>query len=166
MTFEMLDVGPRLTPSRLVALERQFGIMLPENYKLFLLKHNGGRPRPNFFPIHGFEGNPFGSIHYFFGIGDGVKSSDVGWNYKTYNGRIPRELLPIAGDGSGNVICLSHKGVNKGFVYYWNHDLETSPPTYDNIYFISDSFDSFLSSLHHRDLSAEIAKSLGSQQHH
>src|SRR5262249_17496855 len=143
MTFEMLDVGSPLTTARLDALERQLGITLPENYKLFLLNHNGGRPKPNFFPIHGFERSPFGSIHYFFGINDHIKSSNVGWNYKTYNGRIPRELLPIAGDGSGNVICLSHKGVNKGFVYYWDHDAETSPPTYDNIYLISDDFDKF-----------------------
>lgn len=160
MTFEMLDVGPQLTTARLVALERQLGVVLPENYKLFLLNHNGGRPKPNFFLIHGFERNPFGSIHYFFGIDDDVKSSDVGWNYKTYYGRMPRELLPIAGDGSGNVICLSIKGANKEFIYYWDHDAETSAPTYDNLYLISDSFDNFLSGIHHMDLSSEIAKSL------
>jgi hypothetical protein len=74
---------------------------------------------------------------------------------------MPRELLPIAHDGSGNVICLSRAGVNKHNVYYWDHDAEHSSPTYDNVYFIAESFDAFLDGIHFRDISAEVARALG-----
>ena len=50
MPFEMLDVGPLLTDARIGALEREFGISLPEGFKSFLLRYNGGRPKPDFFP--------------------------------------------------------------------------------------------------------------------
>ena len=158
MNFEMLDVGPPLTNQRVDALERYLGIVLPETYKSFLTRYNGGRPRPNFFTIHGFEGNPFGSVHYFFGLDRPIRSNNIDWNYQIYDRRIPRELLPIAGDGSGNIICLSLEGVNKDFVYYWDHDTETSPPTYENIYLISDTFDKFINDIHDEDISAEVAE--------
>jgi hypothetical protein len=74
---------------------------------------------------------------------------------------MPRELLPIAGDGSGNIICLSRAGVNEGTLYYWDHDAEHSPPTYDNVYFIAESFDAFLNGIHFQDISAEVARALG-----
>jgi cell wall assembly regulator SMI1 len=168
LPFEMLDTGPPLTDLRIGVLERKLGIVLPEGYRSFLLRHNGGRPKPDFFPIQACENNPFGSIHYFNGIGWPANSSNIEWNYKTFRGRMPREFLPIAGDGSGNEICLSLKGTNKGAVYFWDHDEEHSPPTYENVYLVAETFEGFLDSFYFEDLSEEIAKSLGKafQQHH
>ncbi len=161
MTFQMHDVGTPITKDRIDRLERTLGIVLPDSYKSFLLRFNGGRPDPSFFPIQGSKRENSGSIHYFFRVEDQIESSTVEWQYKILSGRIPSELFPIAGDGSGNVICLSLKGSNEGFVYFWDHDDEHSPPTYDNIYFVADSFEKFLDSIFYEDLSAEIAKSLG-----
>lgn len=161
MPFEMLDVGPPLTDLRIGVLERKLGIMLPEGYRSFLLRYNGGRPTPEFFPIRGFDGNPFGSIHCFKGIDWPVSSSNIEWNYRTYKGRIPREFLPVAGDGSGNLICLSFEGANNGAVYFWDHDEEHSPPTYGNVYLIAETFEKFLNSIYLEDLSGEIEKSVG-----
>jgi hypothetical protein len=70
-------------------------------------------------------------------------------------------LLPVAGDGSGNLICLSFEGANKGAVYFWDHDEEHSPPTYENVYLIAETFEKFLNSIYFEDLSEEIAKSVG-----
>jgi hypothetical protein len=50
----------------------------------------------------------------------------------------------IAGDGSGNLICLSSKGANKGTVCFWDHDREHSPPAYENVYLIAETFSEFL----------------------
>ncbi|CAN5129342.1 hypothetical protein BH10PSE6_BH10PSE6_20890 [soil metagenome] len=161
MPFEMLDVGPPLTDLRIGVLERKLGVTFPERYRSFLLRFNGGSPKPDCFPIHGFDENPVGAIHYFFGIDGPVLSNHIDWNYRTFRGRIPRELLPIAGDESGNLICLFFKGEAKGAVYFWDHDEEHSPPTYENVYLIAKTFDSFLDSIYFEDLSEEIAKSIG-----
>jgi SMI1 / KNR4 family (SUKH-1) len=159
--FEMLDVGPPLTDARIAKLERELGIKLPDGYRSFLSRYNGGHPKPAFFPIQGLDNNPFGSIHYFFGVDRLMQSNHIDWNYRTYAGRIPRELLPIAGDEGGNIICLSLRESNKDAVYYWDHDDEHSPPTYRNLYLIAQTFDRFLDSIHFEDISAEVAKSLG-----
>src|SRR5262249_6098169 len=109
----MLDTGPPLTDARIDRLERELGIKLPEGYRSFLRRYNGGRPNPEFFPIQGLENNPFGGIHHFLGIDIPVESSCIDWNYRILKGRIPRELLPIAGDHMGNAICLSLRGPNE-----------------------------------------------------
>ncbi len=53
----------------------------------------------------------------------------------------------------GNIICLSLTGDTAGKVYYWDHDGETDPPTFDNVYKIADSFQGFLDSIHFFDVS-------------
>ena len=161
MPFEMLDTGPPLTDARIDRLERELGIKLPEGYRSFLRRYNGGHPDPAFFPIRGLESNPSRAIHYFFGIDDPLESNCLDWNYRILKGRIPRELLAIAGDDTGNLICLSLKGPNEGTVYFWDHDDEHSPPTYGNLYLIAETFSKFLDGIHFEDLSEEVAKSLG-----
>jgi SMI1-KNR4 cell-wall len=154
VTFEMLDVRPPVTEARINVLERELCITLPEGYKSFLLRYNGGRPKPDCFPIRGSDRNPFGAVHYFFDVDGPVEANNIDWNYRILNGRIPRELLPIAGDGSGNIICLSLGGTNEDAVYFWEHDDEHSPPTYDNLYLIAERFDKFLDSIYFEDISA------------
>jgi hypothetical protein len=159
--FEMRELGSPLTDARIAMLERQLGVRLPESYRSFLLRYNGGRPEPDFFPIRGFDRAAFGGVDYFFGLDRSIRSNSIDWNYRMYLGRIPTEFLPVAGDASGNVICLSLAGVNRDAVYFWDHDNEYSPPGYDNVHFVADSFSKFLDSLYFEDLSEEIAKSLG-----
>jgi len=162
----MFETGPPLIQAQIDALQARLRIVLPENYRSFLLRFNGGRPKPNFFPIEGLKGNPFGAIHYFFRIDGAIQSTNVDWNFKTYRGRIPTELLPIAGDGSGNIICLSLAGSNTGFVYFWDHDAEHIPPSYENLHLVSQSFDGFLGSIYYEDISDRVAEALGKNQLH
>ena len=61
--IERLDECARpLSAEDVQAIEAQIGVRLPDDYKAFLLRHNGGRPRPNAFPIQGLANNPFGVI--------------------------------------------------------------------------------------------------------
>ena len=167
MPFEILEAGPPLTELQVDRLERQLGMTLPKNYRSFLLRYNGGRPDPAFFPIRDFDRSafgdrsPFGAIHFFFGLSRTVQSSNLGWNFSTLRGRMPRELLPIAGDESGNRICLAVTGTNAGCVYFWDHDDEHSPPTYANLYLIASSFEEFLDGIYFEDISADVARALG-----
>ena len=168
MPFEMLEVGPTLTELQVDRLERQSGIALPKSYRSFLLRYNGGRPEPAFFPIRDFDRNPFGAIHFFFGLSRTVRSNNLDWNISMYRGRMPRELLPIAGDELGNKICLAVSGTNAGCVYFWDHDHEHLPPTYANLYLIASSFEEFLDGIYLEDIGADVARALGnsSQSRH
>jgi len=160
MAFEMSEVGSSLTDARLTSLEQELGVILPHDYREFLVRYNGGRPNPSFFPILGFKDNPFGGIQLFLAVDVPIKSSNLDWMYYNYRERMPRNILPIAITGTGDVLCLSFYGSDKGSVYFWDHDNEYSPPTYDNMYLIAPSFPEFLESIHFRDLSADIARAL------
>jgi len=143
-----LEVGPKLSGKRIDEAERKLRVVLPEDYRAFLLRYNGGRPKPNLFPIRGLENNPFGGLHFFHGLDWEIESINLDWNFRILAGRIPSNFLSIATDTTGNQICLSLKGQDNGTMYYWDHDAEHAPPTYDNVYFIAASFRAFLDSIH------------------
>ncbi|MEM9244606.1 MAG: SMI1/KNR4 family protein, partial [Cyanobacteria bacterium P01_F01_bin.153] len=74
------------------------------------------------------------------------------WNYRCYLDRMPKNLIPVAGTGGGNIICISALGKDYGKVYCWDHELEEEPMgeeecTYSNISLIGDNFLHFLDSL-------------------
>ena len=156
MAFTMSDKGRPLNDEDIRALEKTLAVNLPEDYKVFLKKNNGGCPDPQFFPIEGFENNPLGQVQVFFRIDGPIKSSRLDWNYQTFVGRIPDNLFPIACEDGGSLICLSLAGSDKGAVYYWDYYGEHKPPSYDNVYLIAGSFEGFLDSLHSYDPLAEV----------
>lgn len=80
--------------------------------------------------------------------------------YRNYQDRIPQNVIPIAITGTGDVLCLSLHGPNKGSVYFWDHNNENGSPNNDNMYLIASSFPEFLESIHFRYLSAGIARAL------
>jgi hypothetical protein len=134
---------------------------LPEDYKKFLLSHNGGKPLWSTFDIKNcfLNGEPIGSsVRFFYGICLDTKSImhlyDIFDNIKCYNNRVPNELLPIGTDSFGNNICLCIKGDNYGKIYFWDHEGEAAAfdphksPWWDNVYFIADSFTDFIKGLY------------------
>lgn len=66
MAFTMRDSAAPITDLDIKRLERKIKLNLPEAYKAFLMKHNGGRPTPKFFPIEGLPKNPVGQVLDFF----------------------------------------------------------------------------------------------------
>lgn len=153
MKISMRDTGPRISDLEIARLERKIGFRIPDEYRAFLMEHNGGRPTPKFFSISACKEQTVGQILDFFGIGDPLESCRLDWNFDVFLGRMPPGLFPIACEDGGNIICLSLGGAGIGSVYYWDHEEETSPPGYGNVYKISDSFGQFLDDLH--DCSAE-----------
>lgn len=101
----------------LEALEEQLGAHLPETYRRFLREHNGGQPTPDVVDVDGLPGSPT-DIQVFFGIGCTVESSEIEWNRRTFSGRIPSRMLPIACDSGGGLFCLSLSGQDSGSVIY------------------------------------------------
>lgn len=136
-----------LTSTEIERVEGIIGIVFPEDYKEFLLNHNGGRPVPCAFPLIGLDANPFGEVHYFFGIDDTDEAYDLLWNYDTFMDRLPNNLLGIGCDAGGDLICLSCSGDDVGTVVFWDHHNVPEAPDYSNVYFIANSFSEFLDSL-------------------
>lgn len=153
MTFTMIKTGTPITELDIKRLEKKTKTELPHGYREFLLKYNGGHVDPKYYPIQGLYNNPFGEIQLFFGINHPIESCRPDWNHEVFCNRMPIGFFPIAAEGGGNIICLSLKGNTQGGVFYWNHDEETEPPTFANVYKIADSFEQFLESLQYVDIS-------------
>ncbi len=148
MIESMEECGPPITSADIESVESRIGIRLPADYKAFLLKYNGGRPTPNAFPIEGLANNPFGGIQVFFGIDDPIDSCNLDSNYEIVSGSLPTNLLAIACNGGGDLICLSLYGDDAGAVLFWDsHHDQPYEPNYDHVYKIADSFPEFLESI-------------------
>ena len=156
MRFKLIDQGASLTTAQVDRIEDRLGMKLPDEYRNFLLDHNGGTPEPRAFPIVDFDKNPKGLVQVFFRIDDGIESSRLDWNYKVFKGRIPKELFPIACDDGGGLICLTISGTNVGAIYYWDFYGETRPPTFDNVYPVAGSLGEFFDSIHEWDPLGEV----------
>jgi hypothetical protein len=70
-------------------------------------------------------------------------------NYKIEQNRIPVELIPIADDPLGNLICISSES---GGIYFWDHEKEMAyyrkEWEFDNVYYlISESLPKFFDAL-------------------
>lgn len=143
------EPGRPLTLADVERVECIGNVVFPSDYRKFLLAHNGGRPVPSAFPLFGLDKNPYGNVHYFFGIennGDD-DSCDLLSIFEIMRDRLPGNLIAIADDGCGDLICLSVSGEDVGAVVFWNQHNVPETPDYSNVYFIANSFSDFLDSL-------------------
>jgi len=136
-------------------LERDLAATLPEDYRQFLLKCNGG-----------FVGGRL----WFRGPTPTGEAADAGIHHvggfrtesyfslrsarEIYEGRIPRELLWIMDDPFGNAICVCVAGPTRGAVYFWDHEREPRPVKWDaglesapNVQLLTNSFTEFVSGI-------------------
>jgi hypothetical protein len=131
--------------------EARWALVLPIEYKRFLLDSNGGYPTPNIFVVPRWYG--YGnSVMSFYGIHDGPKTKRLDWACKVYNERVPADLIPIAYDANDNNICLGWKGERKGKIYFWDHEDELDEDgdfvtDYRNVYLVANSLQEFLDGL-------------------
>jgi hypothetical protein len=130
-------------------VEERLGIRLPHDYENFLLLHNGGQPDPQMFSIQGCGQDDHATASFFFGIG-GDENIDLEANRRIYQGRVPSDILPIASDPGGNLLCISVSGKNDGKLYFWTHEeesLDGDLPTYENLYFVANNINELLANL-------------------
>jgi hypothetical protein len=132
-----------LEPRRLEKFETRIGARLPEEYRAFLLAHNGGEPDPSDFEI---GPNDYSGIHGgFYGLHQGPDYCRLDDNYDTFKGRIPDDLLAIADDDAGNQICIGIKGKSKGQIFFWDHEKEIHLENEPHLLYLN--FSTFLSNL-------------------
>jgi hypothetical protein len=149
MTLEIRRSREAVHEQDIRNIETILGVQLPVPYKNFLLSHNGGSPKPNRFPFRNSQLDGHGQIDFFLCIKDKDLYNLNTW-IKRYKKRVPTDLIPIAVDPGGNLICLTIRGDNQGKLYFWDHEEEadeSEQPSYKNIYLIANSFNELLSSL-------------------
>lgn len=147
--------APPAPTHKLAQLEVELGVLLPADYRGFLQTCNGGYvggslwykgPTP--------AGDPADAgVHHIGGFREESYFS-LEWARECYAGRIPDELLWIMDDPFGNAICLGVPGTHRGKIYFWDHEMEPDPDSWDgqvdtarNVSLIADSFTEFVAGL-------------------
>lgn len=98
--------GPTLTLSEIGDFEKAAGGRLPEEYREFLLRFNGGAPDPNSVDVAGLPGSPT-DVQVFFGIGRKVEASNVAWHIGLLAERFPAPTaIAVACDSGGSLFLL------------------------------------------------------------
>ena len=139
------------THDEIAKFENRRGVRLPDGYKRFLLMYNGGRPKPDAFDVPDWPHENSG-LQRFFGIHPG-RDYDLEHEWEDYSDRVPGDLMPIACDSFGNVICLGIEGKRLGKIYFWDHEDELDEDgdfvkDYRNVYLLANSLDEFLDKLY------------------
>lgn len=136
------NVGPKIGALDIAPIEAELGAVLPDSYRQFLLRCNGGAPTPDTIDVPGADGSPT-DVQVFFGIGRSVESSDLAWNLALVAERCPGlHALPIACDSGGNLFCLKFERDAAAKVIYCDLD----DPDCAN-YEVAASFDEFVAKI-------------------
>lgn len=134
-------------------IEKDFQIILPLDYKHFLLEKNGGLPKKNTFNLNNYEEK----CEIFFSIDDGITTYkhltlEEQWTDLVKLSYLPDDLYPMGRDGGGNYICISLKGENYGKIYFYDHEVDNENDdgslNRENLYLIANNFIEFLEKLH------------------
>jgi hypothetical protein len=124
------------------------GIILPEDYQRFLLKQNGGEPKPNYFYIKDESETELS-----------LKLREIKKLYSLAEIQISEEDTPqefiLIGESDNDTIVLGHSTPYENQVFYWCYDEmpdyddddNLPSPTMDNMYWVADTFAHFLNIL-------------------
>jgi hypothetical protein len=145
MRIDNANTYGSLSESRLTAFETALGTRLPEHYREFLTRFNGGRWENRIFKISDEDGES--EIHHVYGLHDGPEYCRLDRVWHTFRDRIPSSVLAIADDPGGNKICLGIQGNVRGKVFFWTHDHPGGSDQRSALSLISGSFDEFVGGL-------------------
>lgn len=131
--------------------EKSIGRRLPEDYRSFLLEHNGPLVSPESFWVGVGEGAYSTSIEDgFLGLHDGAGPSLRRW-YLDDPSHFPAGVLPIANDGMGNHVCIGLEGEERGHILFFNHELNGGHDLPEDLELLADSLGEFLDGLFESD---------------
>ena len=155
-----VDIRHSLAPlvhEQIVALEERLGIWFTDEYRTFLLRHNGGIPRPN-----GIQGPVTGKLDWFLPIGrDGI--FDPEWqdlesafaHLSRPCSTMPAGLVPIASIHTESIsgvipgfLCLALKGKDRGKIFAWCDGEKYQWPS---PLLVAEDLSSLLAKLHYRN---------------
>lgn len=134
----------KLSNEELSDFELANKIQLPDDYRQFLLTHNGGQPTRKINKI------PDTVVTYILGMHNGDYYASLYKHVDMFSNRIPFSAIPIATDAFGNLFLMSIHEENYGQIFFWDHEGEPEIQDghyVDNVSFVSDSFSGFVDKL-------------------
>lgn len=149
--MELTNIGEKLTEDDISKVESELNVILPQDYKNFLLQNNGGSPTENFVfdftQIMPESGKPFDNSSV---IREFSTLSELPFFYGNLIGEevIPEKFLPIASDPFGNEILLCADENNYGKIYFGDHETYDPETDYWLITELADSFTEFIHKLY------------------
>ena len=147
MTFRLKRSFGTSSLESISKFEKKFDVVLPEDYKVFLLEHNGGVLDPNGCFIKGPD--QFVPIGLLFGLLEKkTRGFDLVHWAEEHLGDFPKGVVPIGGDCYANVIILGTSNAeHKGVFYYDGRPIFRETSEDGNTYQVSESFTEFMSNL-------------------
>ena len=146
MSLDIKSLGEPLNAVDIAQVEEKFGVLFPEEYKSFLLKHNGAKFEPNFFADS--------VVNFFYGIIEELDHYDLRIVWENLGVSqlcrypFPEGYLPVGCDPGGNKICVCWKGERVGQIFFWDHE---AIGTEDELSYLADSIEAFLQMLKEQD---------------
>lgn len=134
----------RVQISDINQFETHNNISLPNDYKDFLIRNNGGRPNPNLVP------SVKSDVQWIYGMVDEPYYASIFQHIDMFHKRIPSWYFPIANDTGGNLYLMSLYHENHGLIAFWRHEEETDGDAdqyFDNMSIVANSFTDFLNQL-------------------
>jgi hypothetical protein len=129
----------------LADFENHNQITIPNDYKVFLKKTNGGAPIYDV-EMHELD-EKVPQVGWFYGFHEGPSFTSIYYALEMYTGRLPSWYFPIAEDHSGNLFLMSLYEENYGLITFWNHEGENlegnAEQHFDNMHIIADNFSKF-----------------------
>ena len=119
MNITFRNEGRKLSESDLSIVESHFNFKFPDQYKNFLLEHNGGIPGNVYYLVNdnGYVINFFLSLFV-----KELSFEEYFQDYKINTKVLPDRMVPIAEDAFGNAICISVSGEDYGAIFFWDHE--------------------------------------------
>lgn len=140
----VISSNEKLSLEQIEQFEVRNNLKLPEKYKTFLLKWNGGYTEPSLFSISEEQGTSV--VNVLNGIGNMYDNLDKVIDIYEY--RLPEGFVPIGDDPGGNVICLGTKEPYYENIYFWDHEEEPEDSEdMSNMYFLANNIDDFIDKL-------------------
>ena len=133
------------SPAAVEAFERRNGLALPEDYRGFLIKHNGALVGPAACFVNGPDQEVL--VQVLLGLGREADFDLQGW-LDEYRDEMPAGFLIVA-VGAGTMLFILGAGAAGGGVYCWDHAhaFEGSSEEDGNTYWVAATFAGFVDAL-------------------
>jgi len=147
MSIELSDVGGLVSEGQIDRIENDLDIKLPEDYRSWLVRTNGGKPTPAFFPVAGHKTIHHSKIELIFGLGRPDRKTNIDWNYKNLIGTLPNYHFPIAITPEEDMVTMSLGRLDEGRIYFWIR-AEYNVAGDNEAYYVAGSFTKLLETIY------------------
>lgn len=106
--------------NQIYVVEKYLGCRFPEDYVSVVKKYSGGHPNLDCFDFYDHEESVFNYLLSF----NSERSIYILKVYEDVKDRLQKNLVPIANDPFGNLICFDYsKNSKEPAVVFWDHEI-------------------------------------------